>query len=45
MELTIEGKSSRERFGKESSQCQEIQLQAKWKMASFRCYDNSDAAP
>ena len=42
MELTIEGKSSRERFWKKSSQCREIQLQVKWKMASFRCYDNSD---
>ena len=43
MELNIEGKSSRERFWKESSQCREIQLQVKWKMASFHCYDNSDA--
>ena len=34
-------KGSRERFWKNSSQCREIGLQAKYVMASFCCYDNS----
>ena len=36
-------KSSRKRFWKNSSQCLELLLQLKQVIASFRCYDNSDA--
>ena len=36
------GKSSRERFWKNNSQCRDILLQVKLVIASFRCYDNSD---
>ena len=42
IEAAIAGKSTRERFSKNSSQCQEILLQVKEVIASFRCYDNSD---
>ena len=42
MDAAIVGKSSRERFWKNSSQNREILLQVKLVMATFRCYDNSD---
>ena len=41
IEAAIGGKSSRERFWKNSSQCREILLQVKYLIALFRCYDNS----
>ena len=41
-EAAIGGKSSKERFWNNSSQCREILLQVKQLVASFRCYDNSD---
>ena len=41
-EAAIGGKSSHERFWKNSSECREILLQVKKVVASFRCYDNSD---
>ena len=43
IEAAIGGKSSRERFWKNSSQCQDILLQVKQVIASFRCYENADA--
>ena len=42
IEAAIGGKSSRERFWKNSSQCRGIRLQVKQVMASFCCYDNFD---
>ena len=42
IEAVIGGKSSRERFWKNSSQCRGIWLQVKQVMASFCCYDNFD---
>ena len=45
MEAAVGGKSSRERFWKNSSQCREILLQVQWVMTSLRCYDNSDCNP
>ena len=42
IEAAVEGKSSRERFLKKSSQYREIRLQVKQAIASFRCHDNSD---
>ena len=42
IEAAIGGKSFRERFRKNSSQCREILQQVKQVIASFRCYDNTD---
>ena len=42
IKAAIGGKSSHERFWKNSSQCRDILLQVKQVIASFRCYENSD---
>ena len=42
IKAAIGGKSSRERFWKNTSQCRDILLQVKQVIASFHCYDNSD---
>ena len=42
IKAAVGGKSFRERFWKNSSQCRDILLQVKQVIASFRCYDNSD---
>ena len=42
IEAAIGGKSYRERFWKNSSQCRDMLLQVKEVIASFRCYDNYD---
>ena len=42
IEAVIGGKSSRERFWKNSSQYQEILMEVKLVVAVYRCYDNSD---
>ena len=43
IEAAIGGKSSCERFWRSSSQRRDILWQVKKVIASFRCYDNSDA--
>ena len=42
IEAATGGKSTSERFWKNSSKCREIRLQVNSVMASFRSYDNSD---
>ena len=42
IKAAIGGKSSRQRFWQNRSQCRDILLQAQQVIASFRCYDNSD---